>query len=183
MLCGLQAPIQAVDRKSEIDFEKHVQPILRQHCFRCHGESHEKGGFRLSRKEAAFGTGDSEEALIIPGNAAESLLITRVQDADAGDLMPLDGEPLAEKEIQILKTWINQGANWPDSAAVATHWAYEPIVRPDIPEAEDQSWVKTPVDAFVLTQIQESGFEPAPELDRARWLRRVSLALIGLPPT
>ncbi|TWT61838.1 PSD1 and planctomycete cytochrome C domain-containing protein [Rubinisphaera italica] len=183
ILYGLQTQIQAADPKSEIDFEKHVQPILRQHCFRCHGESHEKGGFRLSRKAAAFGTGDSEEALIIPGNAAASLLITRVEDADAGDLMPLDGEPLADKDIRILKKWINQGANWPDSAAVATHWAYEPIVRPEIPEVENQAWVKTPVDAFVLKQIQESGYEPAPELDRARWLRRVSLALIGLPPT
>ncbi len=183
MLFGLQAPIRAADQVSKINFEKHVQPILRQHCFRCHGESHEKGGFRLSRKEAAFGTGDSEEALIIPGNAAKSLLIARVQAADAGDLMPLDGEPLAEKDIQILKTWINQGANWPNSAAVAKHWAYESIVRPEIPESKNQAWVKTPVDAFVLKQLQESGFEPAPELDRARWLRRVSLALIGLPPT
>jgi len=166
-----------------VDFEKHVQPILRQHCYRCHGETNDKGGLRLSRREAAFGTADSGEPIISVGKPEESLLIHRIADADYGDVMPLDGEALSNQQIEILKRWIAEGAHWPDSAAVSRHWAYEPIARPKLPEVKDESWIRTPVDRFILSRLAEEGLEPAPDQNRASWLRRVSLALIGLPPS
>ncbi|MCG6154293.1 DUF1553 domain-containing protein [Rubinisphaera margarita] len=166
-----------------VDFEKHVQPILRQHCFRCHGESHDKGGLRLSRREAALGSADSGESIITPGKPDESLLIHRIADPDYGDVMPLDGEPLSTEQIAVLRQWITEGSNWPDSAAVSRHWAYEPIARPELPEVQEQPWIRTPVDHFILSRLDEEKLKPAPDQDRAGWLRRVSLALIGLPPT
>ncbi|MCA8988822.1 MAG: DUF1553 domain-containing protein, partial [Planctomycetaceae bacterium] len=135
------------------------------------------------QRDSAMGMGDSEEKLIHPGDPQASLLIARVADPDAGDLMPLDGEPLSEREISVLRNWITAGAVWPDSLAVASHWAYQPIVKPALPEVSQSGWVSTPVDAFVLKRLEEEGLAPAREMLPELWLRRVSLALTGLPPS
>jgi len=170
------AGIEAADRV--INFVSDVEPILRQNCYRCHGEVQDKAGLRLSRRAAAFGVADSDEPIVTAGKPEQSLLLDRVIDPDAGDLMPSDGEPLSKKEVETLKLWIQQGAKWPDSAAVARHWAYEPIRRPEVSKA-----YKNPVDYFIARKLKEQGINLAVESDRSHWIRRVSLALTGLPPT
>ncbi len=166
-----------------VQFITDVEPIFRKHCYRCHGEVQDKAGLRLSRRAAAFGVADSDEPVIIAGKPEQSLLIKRITDAEAGELMPPDGEPLSKQEIAILRRWIKSGANWPDSVAVAKHWAYQPVVRPALPKVDNERWANNPIDRFVLKKLQERGIKPSRETDRVHWIRRVSLALTGLPPT
>ncbi len=176
--------LSAADRSSDkIDFVNDVEPIFRKHCYRCHGEVQDKASLRLSRRAAAFGVADSDEPIVVPGDPKQSLLIERISNPDAGEIMPSDGEPLSKKEIATLTKWIQQGARWPDSAAVARHWAYQPILRPELPEAGSGKWSRNPVDRFILRKLQAQGISPSRETDKVRWLRRVSLALTGLPPT
>ncbi len=175
------AGVDAADRT--IDFVTDVEPILHEHCYRCHGEVQDKGGLRLSRRAAAFGVADSEEPIILAGKPDQSLLIVRIIDSDAGDLMPSDGDPLSKEDVETLKLWIQQGANWPDSAAVAKHWAYQPITRPIVPKIKNHNWPLNPVDHFIARKHEQQGITPALQAEKTRWIRRVSLALTGLPPT
>ena len=166
-----------------VRFERDVQPILRRQCYRCHGPSQQEGGFTLARRASALGKGDSDEPLVVPGKPDQSLLIRRLHDADAGDVMPLDSKPLSSRDIDVLRHWIESGAAWPDEVAVDRHWAYVPPVRPPVPAVTNRAWPRTPVDRFILRRLEQEGIEPAEEATRARWLRRVSLGLTGLPPT
>ena len=98
--------------------------------------------------------------------------------------MPKEGKPLSADEIDILRRWIDQGALWPDEAENApAHWAYVAPRRPEVPTPRDRAWVRNPVDAFVLDKLEKAGLRPSPPADEATLLRRVTLDLIGLPPT
>jgi len=175
------APIPASE-EAAVEY-RHVETILRRHCFRCHNDSKQEGGLNLTRREAIFGQSDSLEAIVVPGKADESLLIARVSDHEYGDLMPLDAAALPPQQIQKLTAWINQGADWPESAEPATHWAYLPVIRPDVPSTAGNDWGRNAVDPFVLRKLQQHDLQPSAPLQPALWLRRVSLALTGLPPT
>ncbi len=166
-----------------VDFVHDVQPILRRNCFRCHGSKQQEGGLQLNRRESVYGSADSGEPIIVREHAADSLLIKRLVDTSYGDLMPLDGGRLAKREVDVLRRWIDQGARWPDELAEATHWAYQPIARPRVPDVEHPAADATPIDFFILRRLEQAGLEPMPPADRPQWIRRVSLALIGLPPT
>ena len=170
-----ETPVDRVDPPAEntVRFDRDVQPILRRHCDRCHGSKNREAGLQLNRRDDAL---DPDAGIVVPGDSRKSLLIRRLTDPDAGDLMPLDGQPLAEKEIAVLARWIDQGAEWPESLSEPRHWAYEPLSRPQPPSSP-------PIDAFVAERLAEEGLGFSPPEDRARLLRRVSLALIGLPPT
>jgi mono/diheme cytochrome c family protein len=101
-------------------FEKEIRPLLEQRCLECHGPDKQKGGLRLDQKAAMLGGGDSEEAAVIPGKSAESLLIKRVITTDPDESMPPKGKRLTAGEISLLKSWIDRGAHWPATqAAVA----------------------------------------------------------------
>ncbi len=167
----------------EIDFGRDVQPILRRHCYRCHGPANAEGGFRFSQRESALGLGDSDEPLIVAGKPDESLVVKRLVDDAYGDLMPLDGDPVSPAELAVLRRWISSGASWPDSLAVDQHWAYQKPTRPKLPTMSSQDWVRNDIDRFVLSRIEEAGLSPSPTANKARLLRRVSLALTGLPPS
>jgi hypothetical protein len=99
--------------------------------------------------------------------------------------MPPKGEKLAGEQIAKLRAWIDQGANWPDdgSQSEKKHWAYEKPVRHPLPKVSDSKWMRNPIDAFVLARLDKEGLKPSAEANRAILLRRVSLDLIGLPPT
>src|SRR5262249_2947259 len=96
--------------------------------------------------------------------------------------MPPKGERLSAKQVELLKRWIDQGAPWPEKAEVR-HWAYVPPVRPARPAVRNTSWPRTDLDYHVLARLEKEGLEPSPEADRPRLLRRVSLDLVGLPPS
>ncbi len=181
----LLAPCAAVaDRPltpASVDFVADVQPILRRHCFRCHGSQNQEAGLQLNRRASGFGEADSGEPIIIKRDPESSLLIKRLVDEDFGDLMPLDGQPLSKREVEILRHWIAEGADWPDAVAEASHWAYRPIKRPEV--AGNIRAAGSPIDHFITRRLRQQGWSPSPPADRARLIRRVSLALTGLPPS
>ncbi len=130
--------------------------------------------------------GGKTGAVILPGDAEASLLLQRIKGLGDDDRMPLERDPLPDEQVRILERWIAQGAEWPDSHAgegAGGHWAYTAPTLPALRAVKDEAWCRNPIDRFVLSKLEASGLHGAPEADRARLLRRVSLDLIGLPPT
>lgn len=167
-----------------IDFDRTIRPIFEAHCLVCHGSEDRKGGLLLtSRREALLPT-DSGEPALVPGDPDASELLFRVESHDELDRMPPSGNRLAPAQIEAIRAWIAQGADWPgDDEPAPNHWAYLPPVRPALPEVGDQEWCRNPIDRFIRARLDEAGIEPSPEADRATLIRRLSLDLTGLPPT
>ncbi|MBI5769397.1 MAG: PSD1 domain-containing protein [Verrucomicrobia bacterium] len=164
-----------------VDFARDIRPLLAAHCYDCHGPEKTKGGLSLTSRSLAARGGESGAPALVPGQSAKSELIARLTTASDDDVMPQKAARLKPAEIALLSRWIDEGAVWPDNL---THWAYVAPVRPPIPAITDPpSAIANPIDAFVLAKLHAAGVSPSPAADRARWLRRVSLDLIGLPPT
>ena len=174
----------------QIDFTRDVEPILHRNCYMCHGPSVQMNGLRLDRREAALTGGHSGKA-IIPSDSGASLLIQRVATNDAKLKMPPGDTRLSSDEIDTLRAWIDQDAEWPQSAEPVEpevsdgekHWSFQPIERPEPPAVLARTWARNPIDQFVLAKLEAKGIEPSPEADKVTLLRRVSLDLTGLPPT
>ncbi len=169
------------------DFQRDVQPIFQKKCMACHGASNQMNGLRLDDGEAALKGGYSGVA-IVPGTSATSPLIARVTASEKAKRMPPAGDPLTADQIATLKSWIDSGAKWPVTAKKqaspkSTHWSYQPILRPTIPEVKQASWVRNPIDAFVLARLEKENIQPSPEASKTVLLRRLKLDLLGLPPT
>jgi hypothetical protein len=173
-------------------FEKRVRPVLAEHCYSCHGDKKQRAGLRLDSQAAAL-KGSDDGPVIVPGQPARSSLIRAIRQE--GDVkMPPKGK-LPQGMVEDLTAWIKMGAPWPeaprpmqpalaqDAEATAKHWAFQPVGRPALPKVQRASWVATPVDAFILAALEAKGLEPAPAADKRTLLRRVTLDLIGLPPT
>jgi hypothetical protein len=172
--------------KKQIDFARDVLPIFAKHCLKCHGADKQESGFRLDRKAAALAGGDSGAA-VKPGDSAGSLLIEYTAALDPDFVMPPEGDPLSKAEVGILRAWIDQGAKWPDESdagdSLSKHWSYQPLTDPAVPQTRDASWPNNPIDNFVLAQLESRKIPPSPEADRYTLIRRLSLDLLGLPPT
>jgi mono/diheme cytochrome c family protein len=184
-VCLLPALVAAEPRlpppaARRVDFVKDVRPLFAASCYACHGEKKQKGDLRLDRKKNALGSG-----AIVPGKSADSPLIQRVAGLDPDQKMPPKGPGLTAEQVAILRAWIDQGAVWPDGAdsAAARHWAYQPLKNPPTPAVKQRDWVRAPIDAFVLAQLEAKGLTPSPPADRRTLIRRLSFDLIGLPPT
>ncbi len=175
-------------RAAEVDYLKHVKPILRERCFSCHGALKQKGGLRLDTAMSILEGGDTGP-VVTPGDAAASLLLERVTATDIAERMPPEheGEPLSPEQVGLLRAWIKAGATGPDQeqpeADPREHWAFRPVVRPAVPAVQRSEWIRNPIDAFVARQYEQRGLTPQPEATRLLLLRRLSLDLIGLPPT
>ena len=195
--CIVKADVEELppptDRK--VDFLKDIEPIFRARCQVCHGPSIQSGGLRLDQRAGALAGGDSGP-VIQPRNSAGSRLIHLVAGLQKGLVMPVSGERLTQDQIGILRAWIDQGAEWPESATASedgtreesgkaknSHWAFVPPRQPPVPKVRDHSWVRNPIDAFVLARLESEGVKPSPEADRVTLIRRLTLDLIGLPPT
>jgi hypothetical protein len=165
------------------DFARDVRPILEGRCLQCHGFEKRKGGVLLTSRKAALLPADSGLAPIVPGKSDESELYRRVTARDAERRMPPKGEPLSAAEAAALRRWIEAGAPWPEGPARPKHWAYVKPARPDLPAVKDPAWPVRPIDRFILERLEEENLRPSPPADPARLLRRVSLDLVGLPPT
>jgi len=168
------------------DLFRQVQPIFVQSCSGCHGDKVQSGALRLDEKAPALAGGKSGKA-ILPGDAANSPMMKRLAGAGGLPRMPLGGPALPAEKIDLIRQWIDAGAVWPDNASTTTpkakHWAFVAPVRPAVPHPTRSDWVRNPVDAFVLAKLDREQLKPSPEADRATLLRRLSLDLIGLPPT
>jgi hypothetical protein len=163
-----------------VSYLREVRPILAQHCYQCHGpdEATRKAKLRLDSKDQAFSRRHGKP-VIAPAEPAQSLLWERITAREQGERMPPvgKGQPLTEKQIATLKTWIEQGARWEE------HWSLVPPIKPALPRVADKGWVRDPLDAFVLARLEKERLRPEPEASRQAWLRRVSFDLTGLPPT
>jgi len=170
-----------------VDYANQVKPILTRHCVSCHGATKPRGGLRLDTAAAALLGGESGP-VVLPGRGEESPLVAAVRGEGVTERMPFERPPLTVAEIKVLKDWIDQGAKsiageLPGVPASKTHWAFIPPRRPAVPDVSNSAWARNAIDRFILARLERAGLAPAPEADGATLLRRLSLDLIGLPPS
>ena len=168
-------------RAATIQYNRDIRPILSENCYQCHGpdKNHRKAGLRLDVKEEAFKILESGEHAIIAGDLEKSALIHRITTTDDDDHMPpaKSGKKLTAAQIDTLKQWVKEGAQWQG------HWAYQKVVKPDAPDVKNKEWVRNEIDKFVLARLEKEGMDPSFEADKVALIRRLSFDLIGLPPT
>lgn len=163
-----------------VDFARDVRPILSDKCFHCHGpdETSREADLRLDLWE---GDDDNIGAMdvVAPGEPDESTLIERITAEDPEMRMPPvhSGKTLKPEQIEIFRRWIAQGAEY------TPHWAFVAPERPTAPKVRDAGWIHNPIDAFVLARLERAGLAPSSQAAPATLLRRLSLDMIGLPPT
>ncbi len=173
-----------------IRFDVDVRPLFAAHCVKCHGPARQEGGLRFDLRSAALRGGDGGP-LFVPGKPAESELLRRVASADETERMPPEGERLSANEIDVLRRWIEMGAEWPESEADrgATrdprldHWVWKPIARPSAPAVVGAVGLRNEIDHFIAAKLVEKQLTMSPEADALTLIRRLSFDLIGLPPT
>jgi hypothetical protein len=169
-----------------VDYQKQIKPVLQARCYACHGALKQEANLRLDTAALIQKGGDGGPALQ-PGDVEASRIVQRVSATDESERMPPEGEPLKPEEIAALKAWIADGAKGPPDEQPERdprdHWAFRTPVRPSIPNVADPNWSHNPIDAFIAAKHAEHGLTAQPQADKRTWLRRVSLDLIGLPPT
>jgi hypothetical protein len=175
-------------------FEKNIRPVLVRECYSCHATSARKirGGLRLDTRDGIRKGGDTAPA-VVPGDVKKSLLVKAIRHTDAGLKMP-PKKKLAADVIADVEKWIAMGAPDPreGKVEVVKHaiditrgrqlWSFQPPRVSAPPAVRDGAWPRSPIDCFLLAQLEAKGLEPAPEEGPAALLRRVSYDLIGLPP-
>ena len=175
----------------ELVFEKDVRPILKAYCFMCHGEANEReGGLDLRLARLAQQGGDSGPA-VLAGKHKESLLVERIRSKE----MPPSKKKVTPEELAIIQQWIDQGAKTarPEPQEIGhgplfteeekAYWAFQPIQRPPVPQVKHAQQVKTPVDNFLLTRLEQEGLSYSPPASKETLIRRATYDLTGLPPT
>ncbi|MDH3648466.1 MAG: DUF1553 domain-containing protein [Saprospiraceae bacterium] len=187
--CGLAVDEEIAEAitaaPDQIDYNFHVKPILADRCFKCHGpdEKQRKGDLRLDLEEFAFALSQSDSRrankIISAKSTAGSELAHRITDSEADYMMPPPESNLALNagEKAILLKWIRQGGKYKE------HWSFAAPVTPVIPDVDDESWIKTDIDRFILAQIKEKGLTPSESTEKETLLRRATLDLTGLPPS
>ena len=173
------------------DFATVVAPLLARRCGACHGPVTSESGWRIDERQRALAGGDSGLPGIVAGKPEASELVRRVTTDDAEARMPADADPLPAEERSILSSWVAAGAPWPDDVATlpaalfadtqkpSSHWAFQPIVRPPLPEF---AGVANPIDAFIIQGLAAQGLAIQSEAPPATLLRRLFFDLVGLPP-
>ncbi|MBI1904073.1 MAG: DUF1549 domain-containing protein, partial [Planctomycetia bacterium] len=164
-------------QKAPVDFGREIQPLFARQCYRCHGPNKQEGGLRLDKQEVALAEVDSGKVPIVPKQPDKSELLRRISSADPDERMPPEGKPLSAEQTGAVRRWIEQGATW------KPHWAFQKPVQPAVPEVRDKSWVRTPIDAFILSKLEQRGLKPSPPADKIALLRRAYYDLTGLPPS
>lgn len=185
---GLAHAVLSAQPAATVDFVTQVEPLLREHCYECHGEKKGRGKLRLHIRDLAL-KGGSTGPLLVPGDGAQSYLVQRLRGEGGEDQMPLDKPPLSDAQIALVQRWIDEGAEWPAPAGTAApqtveeHWAYVAPKKAPLPAVSNEAWTRTPVDRFVLATLDVEKLVPSHEASKETLLRRVTLDLTGLPPT
>ena len=160
-----------------LSFNIHVRPILSDKCFACHGFDSKKRQAEL-RLDTSQGSRENHNgrAAIVGKDLAASEMWRRITTTDESELMPPaeSHKTLSAKEKEIIRLWIEQGANY------QKHWAFEDLAKSELPLNETAAH---PIDAFIASRLAEHSLKLAPEAERETLIRRVAFALIGLPPT
>jgi hypothetical protein len=164
-----------------IQFNRSIRPVLSDNCFNCHGfdPSKRKADLRLDTQEGATATNKEGTVAIKPGDLKASELWRRINAADPKVHMPPPdtGKQLKPEQVAVLGKWIEQGAQY------QKHWAFEPPVRPNSPTVKKADWPRNDMDRFILATLESEQLAPTTEAPKETLIRRVSLDLIGLPPT
>ncbi len=151
-------------------FERHVRPLLAEHCFACHGAKKQESGLRLDSRQGLLQGGDGGAIVDLSDPTASRLLAAvRRQDPDF-QMPPPPRRPLVGAEIDAIARWLGEGAHWPEGDVAAgdaadaqrAHWAFQPIARPRPPVVADRSWPQSPIDCFVLARLEVAGMRPRP---------------------
>lgn len=173
---GLFTDRESFAQGAPIVFNRDIRPILAENCFACHGpdSAARKADLRLDRPAA-----NPASKAIVPGKPDDSEMMLRITSSDPEEVMPPPAtkKKLTDRQKDLLKRWIAGGAEY------QPHWSFIPPQRPALPPVNNAAWVRNPIDAFVLARLEAAGLAPAPEADRRTLARRLSLDLIGLPPT
>ena len=169
-----------------VDFAADVYPIFERSCHSCHGSQQQLGKLRLDSRELVLAGGQSGR-VIEPFKSSESLLYQRVAGLNDLARMPM-GSSLQPREIELIRAWIEEGAEWPEGAGKRaseerTHWAFVAPKRPPLPTVVGKSWPVNEIDHFILARLEREGLSPSSQADPVTLLRRLSLDLIGLPPS
>ena len=163
----------------KVDFQRQVRPILSENCFLCHGPDGgtRMAGLRLDTSEGAFSKRPGGTT-IVPGDPEASLFYQRITHRNEVLRMPPvhSKRELTVEQIDVLRRWIEAGASWDQ------HWSFETLERPEPPQVDKASWVRNPLDRFILERLEQEGLAPAPEADKRTLARRAALDLTGLPP-
>ncbi|HSI10075.1 MAG: PSD1 and planctomycete cytochrome C domain-containing protein [Rariglobus sp.] len=191
---GPAAPISAPDLEF---FETKIRPVLADQCYRCHSSQSEKlrADLNLDTRASTLEGGESGPALV-PGKPDDSLLIQAIRYGNPDLRMPPKGNKLPDDVIANFEEWVRRGAPDPRTAPAATkvaaahayapskdHWSFKPVVQPAVPVTKHPEWCLTPVDNFILADLEAAGMQPSPVTNRRTLLRRVTYDLTGLPPT
>lgn len=169
--------------QGQISFNTHIQPILSENCYHCHGPDSgtrepEKEPLRLDREKFAFANREDGNPVIIKGDAAASLLVRLMKSKDPDEIMPPpeSHKKLSLEQIATIERWISEGAVYEE------HWSFIPPKRPEIPSISHPERVKNPVDAFIQEKVVKKGITLAPPEDPRVLIRRTALDLTGLLP-
>jgi hypothetical protein len=173
--------------KSPVDFARDLAPILEQHCIRCHQPSNKKGGLSL----ATFADLKSNGYVVAADPDASYLAEVVATPAGEKPLMPKEGAPLSAQEVSTIRSWIREGAHWPDGVVVKDRakadqdwWSLRPLAAAEPALAGiPAEWRSNPIDRFIYARVAAAGLKPNPPADRRTLVRRVSYDLTGLPPT
>ncbi|MBI3837263.1 MAG: PSD1 domain-containing protein [Planctomycetia bacterium] len=201
VLCATHALALAVEPTAADAefFEKEIRPLLIARCYKCHGELKEpKGKLALTSRETVLAGGETGPAAV-EGKPGESLLIAAVNYE--GPEMPPEGNRLTAAEIAKLTLWVERGLPWPkadpeslkksQAAAEAeqiaearrSFWSFQPIRDVPLPTVKNSTWPQTPIDRFILAELEKRGLSPSPPADKRALLRRLTFDFVGLPPT
>jgi mono/diheme cytochrome c family protein len=176
-----------------VDYLRDIKPLLTQHCVKCHGPDEQKSGLRLDTAEGAR-TGGNSGPSFDKDSPPDSVLLDAVFARNGMAVMPPTSEKaLSDAEKDLLRRWVLDGARAPDGETAtdrarrtSDHWAFQPVKRTDAPEITDPrfvEWTHSPIDRFLAAELLKRDLAPSPAADRVTLLRRVSLDLIGLPPS
>lgn len=179
-----------VSARDAVDFERDVRPIFQDHCVSCHGSDEQNGGLRLDARSTVFAEADSGSRAVVAGDTKSSELLVRVLSTSDDDQMPPDGERLTADQIDVLKRWVNAGADWPEDSShdavdpfVTNHWSFQPIRKPAVPDVNDKNWARGAIDRFVQAKREQQSLAVSGDAEPVTFIRRVSYDLTGLPPT
>jgi len=157
------------------DYAADVAPIFRAHCSPCHTGGQSSGGLSLASYETLIKAG-----VVTVGDAKASVLVQRILGEGGLPRMPMGFKPLADQDVRTIQAWIAGGAKPPASVG-RTHWAF--VVPKKAPVPKVGPWAVNAVDGFILDRLRREGLRPSPPTDKTTLIRRVTLDLIGLPPT
>ena len=194
------ADLRATDESGAAFFERHIRPILVDHCYECHSEEagEQQGGLLLDRQSGWIEGGERNKA-VVPGQVEASLLVTAVRYQQDDMQMPPDGK-LSDEKIELLERWIRDGAPGPKEnmgetefsrlgdqpfifEQAAKHWSFKKVVRPTLPVVENRLWSRSDVDRFIYHKLDQEGLSPSRRASPRELYRRLRYSLTGLPPT